>query len=154
MAIEIERKFLVINTQYKINAVSAVFKQGYLSIDSDKTVRVRSSGEKGFLTIKGRTRNCSREEFEYEIPVHEAEEMLENLCIKPIIEKRRYFLSHEGCDWIVDEFSGLNEGLVVAEIELEDENQDFKKPEWLGNEISSDPRYFNSNLVLNPYKSW
>lgn len=154
MAIEIERKFLVIDSQYKNNADSSVFRQGYLSVEADRTVRIRISEGKGFLTIKGKTKLCSREEYEYDIPVLDAEALLENLCIKPLIEKTRYFTTYEGNEWVVDEFSGENEGLVVAEIELEHENQHFKRPNWLGKEITSDPRYFNSNLILNPYRRW
>jgi CYTH domain-containing protein len=125
-----------------------------LCIETDRIVRVRSFDGKGFLTIKGKTNSCSREEYEYDIPPQDADTMLDNLCIKPIIEKIRYFLTYEGNKWVVDEFLGANEGLVVAEIELEHEEQIFKKPEWLGSEITSDSRYFNSNLVDNPYQSW
>jgi len=154
MAIEIERKFLVKNNQYKTSADSALFRQGYLSIKTERTVRVRSYNGKGFLTIKGKTKSFSREEYEYDIPVQDAERMLDNLCIQPIIEKVRYFITYEGCKWVVDEFLGENIGLVVAEIELESEQQTFEKPEWIGNDVTSDSRYFNSNLVNNPYKEW
>ncbi|HEY5585451.1 MAG TPA: CYTH domain-containing protein [Ruminiclostridium sp.] len=154
MAIEIEKKFLVKNDQYKSSADSALFRQGYLSVKAERTVRVRSYNGKGFLTIKGKTQSCSREEYEYDIPALDAERMLDNLCIRPIIEKVRYFLTYEGYKWVVDEFLGENLGLVVAEIELESEQQIFGKPEWIGNEVTSESRYFNSNLVNNPYKEW
>lgn len=154
MAMEIERKFLVKNDQYKCLADSALFRQGYLSVETDRTVRVRTYNDKGFITIKGKTQSYSREEYEYSIPNEDANRMLDNLCIRPIIEKVRYFLIYEGYKWVVDEFLGINEGLVVAEIELESEQQTFKKPEWIGNEVTSDCRYFNSNLTKNPYKSW
>ena len=154
MAMEIEKKFLVKNDQYKGFANSALFRQGYLSIEAERTVRVRSYNGKGFLTIKGKAQSFSREEYEYNIPAQDAEGMLDNLCVRPIIEKVRYFLTYEGCKWVVDEFLGANEGLVVAEIELESEQQTFEKPEWIGNEITSETRYFNSNLVNNPYKGW
>jgi CYTH domain-containing protein len=154
MATEIEKKFLVINDRYKSSSSKALFKQGYLSVDFERTVRVRSYNGQGFLTIKGKTKSCSREEYEYSIPMQDAERMLDKLCIRPMIEKIRYFLTYEGCKWVVDEFLGVNEGLVTAEIELESEQQTFAKPDWVGNEITYDIRYFNSNLVENPYKSW
>lgn len=154
MAIEIEKKFLVTNDKYKSAKDSALFRQGYLSIEAERTVRVRSYDGKGLLTIKGKTQSCSREEYEYDIPAQDAQIMLDKLCLQPIIEKVRYFLTYEGNAWVVDEFLGVNKGLVVAEIELESEQQMFVKPEWIGYEITSDSRYFNSNLVNNPYKDW
>ncbi len=154
MATEIEKKFLVINNQYKRIDNKALFRQGYLSVDFERTVRVRSYNGQGFLTIKGKTKSCSREEYEYSIPVQDAERMLDKLCVRPLIEKVRYFFTYEGYKWVVDEFLGVNEGLVTAEIELENEQQTFCKPDWIGNEITYDIRYFNSNLVENPYKSW
>ncbi len=154
MPMEIERKFLVLNNQYKSSASYVLFRQGYLSIDFERTVRVRSYNGKGFLTIKGKTQSCSREEYEYDIPIEDADRMLDKLCIQPLIEKVRYFLNFEGCKWVVDEFLGVNEGLVIAEIELDSEQQSFKKPDWVGREITSDTKYFNSNLVENPYKNW
>ncbi len=154
MATEIEKKFLVVNDRYKNSEKKALFRQGYLSVDFERTVRVRSYNGQGFLTVKGKTKSCSREEYEYSIPIQEAERMLDKLCIRPIIEKIRYFMTYEGYKWVVDEFLGVNEGLVTAEIELESEHQTFVKPDWVGNEITYDIRYFNSNLVENPYKSW
>jgi adenylate cyclase len=154
MALEIERKFLVDNSDYKSSAKAVLFRQGYLSTSFERSVRVRRFNDKGFLTIKGKTNSCIREEYEYEIPVEDANNMLDNLCIQPIIEKVRYFLEYKGLQWIVDEFHGANEGLVMAEIELDSETQNFEKPEWLGKEITTDMRYYNSNLVNNPYKTW
>ncbi len=154
MAIEIEKKFLVINDEYKNLSNKVLFRQGYLSVDAERTVRVRSYNGKGFLTIKGKTKSFSREEYEYDIPIQDAERMLDKLCLKPIIEKLRYFLIYEGHEWVVDEFLGVNQGLVIAEIELDSEQQTFKKPEWVGDEVTSDIRYSNSNLVENPYQSW
>lgn len=154
MAMEIEKKFLVKNEQYKSTADSALFRQGYLCTEASRTVRVRSYNGRGFLTIKGETQSCSREEYEYDIPVQDAERMLDTLCKQPIIDKVRYFHTYKGYKWVVDEFLGINAGLVVAEIELENEQQTFEKPEWIGNEITADSRYFNSNLVNNPYKDW
>ncbi len=151
---EIEKKFLVIDNSFKKQARNSFFRQGYLSVDRDRTVRVRTYENKGFITIKGKTRSYTREEFEYEIPVAEAEEMLMNLCIKPIIEKIRYFTNYMGNEWVIDEFIGENSGLVVAEIELECEEQEFAIPEWLGREVTFDKRYANSNLILKPYSQW
>ncbi|MHB8062893.1 MAG: CYTH domain-containing protein [Ruminiclostridium sp.] len=154
MAMEIEKKFLVKNDKYKCSPDSAVFRQGYLSVEAERTVRVRSYNGKGFLTIKGKIKSCSREEYEYAIPIEDAERMLDSLCIRPIIEKVRYFHTYEGSEWVADEFLGVNDGLVIAEIELESEQQIFKKPDWIGKEITSDARYLNSNLVNNPFKNW
>jgi len=154
MAMEIEKKFLVKDDKYRSLAASTLFRQGYLSVDAERTVRVRSYNGKGFLTVKGKTKFCSREEYEYDIPIQDAESMLDNLCVRPIIEKVRYFLTYDDRKWVVDEFLGVNKGLVIAEIELESEHQIFKKPEWIGNEVTSDLRYYNSNLVENPYQSW
>ncbi|ACL76437.1 CYTH domain-containing protein [Ruminiclostridium cellulolyticum] len=154
MSIEIEKKFLVKSNEYKAFAKPVLFRQGYLSTSFERTVRVRRYDDKGFITIKGKTNNCSRLEYEYCIPIEDADNMLYNLCVQPIIEKIRYFLVYKGYEWIVDEFLGVNEGLVVAEIELKDEKECFGKPDWLGSEITSDTRYYNSNLVNNPYKTW
>lgn len=154
MAKEIEKKFLVTNEEYKSSSKKALFRQGYLSVDYERIVRVRSYNGKGFITIKGKTKSCSRDEYEYSIPVEDAERMLDSLCVRPIIEKIRYFLTFEGYKWVVDEFLGVNKGLVTAEIELEHENQKFLKPNWIGNEITYDIKYFNSNLVENPFVRW
>jgi len=151
---EIERKFLVKNDQYKADAKSFLFKQGYLSLDSGRTVRVRTYNNKGFITIKGKAQSFTRDEFEYEIPVSDADIMLENLCIRPLIEKIRHFVNYKGNEWVVDEFLGANKGLVVAEIELKSEEQEFDKPEWLGEEVTFDRRYGNSHLVTKPYSQW
>ncbi len=154
MAKEIEKKFLVKNDTWKNGAKITYYRQGYLSSVKERVVRVRTIDKKGFLTIKGITVGVSRNEFEYEIPVEDANIMLDNLCEKPIIEKNRAKVEYEGLIWEIDEFFGENEGLVVAEVELTDENQEFKKPDWVGEEVSGDPRYFNSNLIKNPYTKW
>lgn len=154
MSKEIERKFLVKNDEYKAAASSFLFKQGYLSVDSGRTVRVRTYDNKGFITIKGKARSFTRDEFEYEIPANEADMMLENLCIRPLIEKIRHFVIYKGNEWVIDEFLGVNSGLVVAEIELKSEEQLFDKPEWLGEEVTFDRRYGNSHLVTKPYSQW
>ncbi|EPR10827.1 CYTH domain-containing protein [Ruminiclostridium papyrosolvens] len=154
MSIEIEKKFLVKSDEYKACAKPVLFRQGYLSTSIGRTVRVRRYDDKGFITVKGKTNCCSRLEYEYSIPAGDADNMLDNLCMQPIIEKVRYFLVYKGYEWVVDEFLGANEGLVVAEIELNNEKDSFEKPDWLGKEITSDVRYYNSNLVNNPYNAW
>jgi len=153
MGTEIERKFLVKEGSWR-EAAGETYRQGYLSTVKERTVRVRTIGDKGYLTIKGISIGASRLEFEYEIPVADAEELLDSLCEKPLIEKNRYKLDHGGLTWEVDVFFGDNEGLVVAEVELQSENQVFEKPDWVGEEVSSDPRYYNANLIRNPYSSW
>lgn len=152
MAIEIERKFLVAGTAWR-DATGVLFSQGYLNRDKERTVRVRIAGEKAFLTIKGLTKGASRAEYEYEIPVADGEQLLK-LCEKPIIEKVRRIVSHDGATWEVDEFLGENAGLVVAEIELQSEDQAFTQPEWLGEEVTHDSRYFNSSLANHPFSRW
>jgi CYTH domain-containing protein len=152
MSVEIERKFLVTGSEWR-QAKGIHFCQGYLNRDKERTVRVRLSGESAFLTIKGLTEGASRAEFEYEIPVAHAEQLL-RLCDGPIIQKVRHVVEYEGLIWEVDEFLGENEGLIVAEVELEREDQPFKRPSWLGQEVTDDPRYFNSNLCKNPYCKW
>lgn len=155
MSQEIERKFLVVGDSWKKDAVGVLYRQGYLNSAKERTVRVRTIGDKGFLTIKGLTVGCTRIEFEYEIPFADAEKMLNELVEKPIIEKLRYVIpTDNGLKWEIDEFLGVNQGLVVAEIELPSEEAAFAKPDWLGKEVSLDPRFFNSNLVSKPYSSW
>lgn len=154
MGVEIERKFLVTGTEYRKMAQGVLYRQGYLSSRTDRVVRVRMAGSKGFLTIKGKTEGAVRAEFEYEIPVDEANAMISTLCEMPIIEKYRYTLVSNGNTWEVDEFLGDNLGLVVAEIELESEDQSFEKPPWVGEEVTCDPRYYNVNLFRDPYTSW
>lgn len=154
MGIEIERKFLLTGTTWKHLAPGTSYRQGYLNSAKERTVRVRTIDDKGFLTIKGISVGATRVEYEYEIPVADAKHLLDDLCEKPIIEKNRYKISHSGFVWEIDEFFGENEGLVVAEIELESEDQTFEKPEWVGEEVTGDPRYFNSNLIKNPFIKW
>ena len=154
MGKEIERKFLTKGDGYKKNAKGALYRQGYLFTEPGKVVRVRICGDKGFLTVKGNPYGITRLEYEYEIPLNEAEEMLELLCEKPIIEKQRFKYSENGFTWEVDEFFGDNEGLAVAEIELKNEDEEFIKPQWVGEEVSNDPRYANSNLIKRPFKTW
>lgn len=153
MPCEIERKFLVLNEDYKEGLTGSLFCQGYLNSDKSRTVRIRISDDKASIAIKGLSVGAVRPEFEYPVPVDDAKILL-TLCEKPLIEKIRYRIRHEGMVWEVDEFLGENRGLVVAEIELEYEDQPFSKPAWVGMEVTSDPRYFNSALVGHPYKEW
>lgn len=154
MAIEIERKFLVADDSWRENAMGTLFRQGYLSAEHERTVRVRLEGDIGKLTIKGKSQGISRSEYEYEIPKQDAAEMLDTLCLKPLIEKTRYRIEYAGLIWEVDEFYGANEGLILAEVELESEDAEFDRPDWVGEEVSGNPRYFNSNLVKNPFTEW
>lgn len=151
MPLEIERKFLVDTREWNPTIQGTRLVQAYLSIDPNPTVRVRIAGEKAFLTIKGRTKTISRPEFEYEIPVDEAQEMMK-LAISNPVEKIRYEIMYEGFLWEVDVFSGKNEGLVIAELELESEDQPFPRPNWLLAEVSGDRRYYNSYLSEHPFQ--
>ncbi len=154
MAKEIERKFLITGDAWRELAKGTAYRQGYLSTVKERTVRVRTIDDKGFLTIKGITVGATRAEYEYEIPAADANEMLDDLCEQPIIEKNRYKVPLGGFIWEIDEFGGVNDGLIVAEIELESEDQAFDKPDWVGEEVTGDPRYFNSNLIANPFTTW
>ncbi|MCP4152942.1 MAG: CYTH domain-containing protein [bacterium] len=154
MGKEIEKKFLVKGEEWRKLAEGTVYRQGYLSTVKERTVRVRTIGSTGYLTVKGITIGASRLEYEYEISVSDSNEMLDELCEKPIIEKKRYKVDFAGMTWEIDEFFGENDGLIVAEIELQAENQDFKIPDWIGQEVTADPRYFNSNLTKHPFSKW
>ena len=154
MGIEIERKFLLKNDVWRDFAKGVYYRQGYLNSTSERTVRVRTINEKGFLTIKGVAHGATRLEFEYEIPKDECNIMLDALAEKPVIEKNRYKVDYKGLVWEIDEFFGENRGLIVAEVELESEDQKFEIPEWIGEEVTGDPRYFNSNLIYHPYTKW
>nr|WP_309685403.1 CYTH domain-containing protein [Armatimonas sp.] len=149
---EIERKFLVEGTDWQ-SATPTYYCQGYLNRDKHRTVRVRVAGEQGFLTVKGLTTGASRAEFEYTIPLEDAKALLA-LCEGPLVEKLRHIVKHAGLRWEVDAFLGDNDGLVVAEIELESEAQEIALPEWVGAEITGDARYYNSNLATEPYSTW
>lgn len=155
MALEIERKFLVCSEGWRATegGVAQRFTQGYLNRDKQRTVRVRVAGEQGWLTIKGVSTGATRQEFEYPVPLADARALL-MLCDGPLIDKTRHTLTHAGQVWEVDEFHGDNDGLVVAEIELTREDQSFEKPDWLGDEVTHDPRYFNSALIAHPYRAW
>ena len=153
MSIEIERKFLVKGDGWKTAAGERlVCNQGYLISDKHKTVRVRTLGDRGYLTVKGATDGISRMEFEYEIDRPDAAYML-TLC-ESVVEKTRYVIEHNGMTWELDVFEGTNEGLVMAEVELESEDQEFDLPDWAGEEVSGDPRYYNANLARQPFATW
>lgn len=154
MGIEIERKFLVKDLSWRTAADEGVAcRQGYLLASKGATVRVRIIGDRAFLTIKGATTGITRSEFEYEIPVPDAEELLA-LCGGATVEKIRYSIEHGGMVWVLDVFRGENEGLVVAEIELDSEHQLFELPPWVGREVSDDPRYFNFRLASHPFSAF
>lgn len=155
MAVEIERKFLVRNTDWQQECeASKEFIQGYLVGSAQASVRVRIEGDMAYLNIKSATLGVRRTEYEYAIPPADAREMLKTLCRQPLIEKTRYYVRKDDLCWEIDVFKGQNEGLVVAEVELTSENQQFDKPAWLGDEVSHDPRYYNVNLIEHPYRNW
>jgi adenylate cyclase len=155
MPLEIERKFLVVGNAWRSPEPPGTrFRQGYLSLDPERTVRVRLAGPRGWLTIKGPGAGATRLEYEYPIPVQHAVELLECLCIQPLIEKTRYRVEHAGLVWEVDEFEADNAGLVLAEIELSDPDQSIVLPEWVGEEVTGDTRYYNASLVSNPCRAW
>ena len=153
MGVEIERKFLVREMGFLADVAGIPYRQGYLSTDPDRTVRIRRAGSHAFVTIKGRSHGAMRAEFEYEIPLDDAEALLA-MCIPPVIEKVRYRVEHAGRTWEVDIFAGVNDGLVVAEIELPSEDAVVDLPSWVGDEVTGDPRYFNANLITRPYRDW
>lgn len=155
MGLEIERKFLVDHEKWRNTAKPAgvYYKQGYLTDEPYKTIRVRIAGEKGFITIKGVSENISRKEYEYEIPASEAAELIGGFA-NSVVEKTRYKISFAGKLWEVDEFAGDNEGLIMAEIELKSEDEAFEKPAWITREVSMDNRFYNSYLAGHPYKTW
>ncbi|PMB08765.1 adenylate cyclase [Fischerella thermalis CCMEE 5273] len=154
MAKEIERKFLVKGDEWRKLAEGSVYRQGYIATQKQATVRVRIVGSQGYLTIKGPSIHYSRSEFEYSIPIEDAQEMLDKLCDRPLIEKTRYKIGWGGLVWEIDEFEGVNKGLILAEVELNQETQKIELPPWIGEEVSEDPRYFNSTLVKNPFSQW
>lgn len=154
MGVEIERKFLVEGEAWRTLGQATLLRQGYLSLDPARTVRVRIDGEQAFITIKGKSVGASRGEWEYPIPVLEAAELLDGLCQQPLVEKVRHRIASGPHTWEVDEFLGANAGLVVAEIELGSEDEAFEKPDWIGREVTGDARYFNSRLIFHPYSQW
>lgn len=155
MAHEIERKFLVQNDTWKHHISAQIFiQQGYIETAGKATVRIRRQDDQAFLTIKGPTRGFSRSEFEYPIPVEEAAAMLDEFCQGRSLTKTRYWVQHGQHRWEIDVFEGQNSGLILAEIELQSEDESFERPDWLGQEVSHDLRFCNSHLVTNPITSW
>jgi adenylate cyclase len=155
MPIEIERKFLVRNDTWRdASASSSELRQGYLNLEQRCSIRVRTDGGRGWLNIKGATVGVQRLEYEFEIPVHEAEELLNNFAVAPLIEKTRHLVPHDGQLWEVDEFYGDNSGLVIAEIELDEVDQAVNLPEWVGQEVTHDVRYYNTSLTRHPFSRW
>ena len=154
MALEIERKFLVVGDGWRAGAEGVPYRQGYLATEPERNVRVRLAGPKAKLTIKGQDQGIARIELEYPIPVEDAELLLDRLCHRPLIEKTRYKIEHAGHTWDLDEFHGDNAGLIVAEIELGSEDEAFERPPWAGDEVTHDPRYLNANLVSLPFSRW
>jgi adenylate cyclase len=154
MGTEIERKYLVRGEGWRPGPAGVPLRQGFLAQTGLATVRVRVLGEDGFLTVKGLSVGISRPEYEYAIPLEDAKRMLEELCPKPLIEKVRYFREVEGLTWEIDEFRGENTGLILAEIELASEDQHLTLPDWIGLEVSGDPRYYNVNLARVPFTRW
>lgn len=165
MAKEIEHKFLVTSDEFKKMGNCTYYRQGYIPTVNGMTVRIRIAGDKGYTTFKDHAKGLTRHEFEYQIPVEDAQQLLELMCEKPQIEKRRYVIpapdgtmadgtKATGLHWEVDVFGGDNEGLIVAEIEVPSEDTSFERPSWIGQEVTGDHRYYNSSLAKNPYKSW
>lgn len=156
MAIEIERKYLVVSSLWQVakqQASSTHIRQGYLSLDPVRTVRIRLQDKQALLTIKGKNEGITRQEFEYNIPFEEGLAML-NLCEGSIISKTRYTISYNNTIWEIDEFHGDNSGLIVAEVELPSSTSAVKLPKWIDQEVSLDPKYYNANLVYSPFKDW
>ena len=156
MGVEIERKFLVKADLWRKPAGGVRYRQGYVPTKNGTTVRVRIAGDRGFLTLKDHAVGLTRHEFEYEIPVADAEALLDTMCTKPQVEKIRYRIpaTEQGLVWEVDEFLGENAPLITAEIELPSESTSFSKPDWVGDDVTEDHRYKNNNLAANPYANW
>jgi adenylate cyclase len=155
MALEIERKFLVTSSAWRAQARSReLLRQGYLESAERSSIRVRTTGDRAWLNIKAKRSGMTRLEFEYPIPLADADEILSELCKGPRVEKYRHRVAVGAHTWEVDEFLGANQGLVVAEIELSDEAEQFERPAWLGEEVTQDERYYNFNLAKRPYMEW
>ncbi len=155
MAIEIEHKFLMAGNDWREHITRSVkYRQGYLSSQATSCIRVRISDECAWLNIKSATVGTHRHEYEYEIPLLDANEIINMLCRKPIIEKTRHFVTNDGNTWEIDEFDGDNQGLIIAEIELSEIGKTFSKPQWIGEEVTHDLRYYNNNLAIHPYSEW
>ncbi|MDY0292645.1 MAG: CYTH domain-containing protein [Desulfuromonadaceae bacterium] len=155
MGIEIERKFLLHNGAWRYQSTSKThLVQGYISVTPAAIVRIRIAADSAFLTLKGKRTNYSATEFEYPLPLEDARQMLTQMCPLPPVEKWRHIVLHHGHRWEIDEFLGTNAGLYLAEIELESASAEFPRPQWLGAEVSHDPRYTNASLAQRPYSTW
>ena len=155
MGIEIERKFLLLDGSWRASSDGGTpIRQGFLSTDRDRVVRVRVYGTRGFLTVKGRSQGAARAEFEWPIPLSDAEEMLDTLALKPLIEKTRHLVEHAGHTWEIDVFGGRNSGLIVAEVELDSVDEVVQMPPWAGAEVTDDSRYTNARLAHEPFDTW
>lgn len=154
MPVEIEKKFLLKSDEWRNLGSPVLYQQGYLLINKSKTIRIRKVGTIGYLTIKSTIKGISRLEFEYKIPIKDANILLQELCQKPTLRKYRTKITIADLVWEVDEFLDENKGLIIAEVELKSEDQNFHIPDWVGKEVTFDPKYFNSNLVRNPFTSW
>jgi len=154
MAIEIERKFLTKEKPFSIAKRSLKINQGYIINEKSKVIRVREKGDDYFLTIKGNNIGISRLEYDFPISKEDAKELIFHFCKTTLIEKTRHYIEHKGHTWEVDEFHGKNNGLIVAEIELESEDEKFEIPYWVGEEVTQDDRYYNMNLAIHPFTSW
>ena len=154
MAIEIERKFLIKEKPFSIAKRSLKINQGYIINEKSKVIRVREKGDDYFLTIKGNNIGISRLEYDFPISKEDAKELIFHFCKTTLIEKTRHYIEHKGHTWEVDEFHGKNNGLIVAEIELESEDEKFEIPDWVGEEVTQDDRYYNMNLAIRPFTSW
>jgi CYTH domain-containing protein len=159
MGLEIERKFLVQSDRWRVDelgnsVLGTVYRQGYILASQERTVRIRIAGDKAFITIKGSAIGIGRAEYEYSIPVTDATEMLDTLCDRPLIEKVRHRIPIDDLVWEVDEFSGENQGLIMAEVELPQADHPVRIPDWAGQEVTGDPRYFNAYLVKHPFREW
>lgn len=146
MGLEFERKFTVVGDAWR-SARSVRIVQGYMTRDAQRAVRIRTMDERGLITIKGLSRGAARTEFEYEIPVHDARQILQELCLKPLIDKTRYYVPYDSSVWEVDEFHAPQAGLILAEIELPSVDTDFKRPEWINEEVTGNPAYYNQNMT-------
>jgi CYTH domain-containing protein len=155
MGVEIERKFLVDHEKWKrlVKPAGTHYRQGYLLNDDHRTIRIRITDKQGFITFKGASSGISRKEYEYKIPIEDGVELLDEFAVSEV-EKIRYKITHVGKLWEIDEFLGDNEGLIMAEIELKSEDEQFELPEWITHDVSDDDRYYNSSLSIHPFKKW
>ena len=152
--LEIERKFLVVGDDWRKGAKATPIAQGYIHKSKELVLRARTKGDKGFLTIKADQGGISRLEFEYQIPSEDVTAMFESLCADPPLEKTRWVVEVDGMTWEIDEFHGVNDGLIMAEIELDSADQEFQRPAWAGPEVSDDSRFFNAYIAENPFSTW